>query len=80
MRQEAGESLKSSISHTYTLDTRDDKISATRGGYVKLFHEYAGLGGDAGFYKAEAEGQVSRPITSGLVRSVLKSFARRRES
>jgi outer membrane protein insertion porin family len=67
MRQEAGESIKSAISHSYTLDTRDDKISATRGGYLKLFHEFAGIGGDASFYKTEAEGQVSRPIVSGLV-------------
>ncbi|KAH6900840.1 mitochondrial protein [Coprinopsis sp. MPI-PUGE-AT-0042] len=70
MRQEAGESIKSAISHSYTLDTRDDKITATRGGYVKLFHEFAGLGGDASFYKTEAEGQVSRPIVPGLSFSV----------
>ncbi|EAU81471.1 mitochondrial protein [Coprinopsis cinerea okayama7 len=66
MRQAAGESIKSSIFHSYTLDTRNDRIAATRGGYVKFYHEFSGLGGDASFYKTEAEGQVSRPLIPGL--------------
>ncbi|TFK22394.1 mitochondrial protein [Coprinopsis marcescibilis] len=70
MRQAAGETTKSSISHTYTRDTRDDRIAATKGSYLKLFHEFAGLGGDASFYKTEVEGQVSRPITKDLSFSV----------
>ena len=67
MREAAGESLKSSISHTYLLDTRDDRMMANKGVYAKLYHEFAGLGGDASFYKAEAEGQVSRPVYNGVV-------------
>jgi outer membrane protein assembly factor BamA len=73
MREAAGESLKSSISHTYLLDTRDDRIMANKGVYAKLYHEFAGLGGDASFYKAEAEGQVSRPVYNGVVSSFLGS-------
>lgn len=69
MREAAGQTVKSSISHTYLLDTRDDRITATRGFYTKLFQELAGLGGDAKFYKVEAEGQVSRPIVDSVVRS-----------
>jgi outer membrane protein insertion porin family len=68
MREAAGNTLKSSISHTWTRDTRDDKLAATRGSYAKFFHEFAGLGGDAKFYKAEAEAQLSRPILDGVVR------------
>ena len=70
MRESAGVSLKSSLSYTLLLDTRDDKMAATRGAYGKIYQEMAGLalGGDASFYKAEAEGQVSRAVGRGLVR------------
>ena len=70
MRQSAGTSVKSSLSHTFLYDTRDDKITATRGAYGKIFQELAGLGtGDARFYKVEMEGQVSRKIQkTGVVR------------
>ena len=69
MRESAGVSLKSALSHTFLLDTRDDKMAATRGAYGKIYQEIAGLalGGDASFYKAEAEGQVSRAVGSGVV-------------
>jgi outer membrane protein insertion porin family len=36
MRESAGVTLKSSISHTWTKDTRDDRIKATRGLYSKV--------------------------------------------
>jgi outer membrane protein insertion porin family len=68
IRKEAGESIKSSVSHTWTLDTRDNKINTTRGYYLKTYHEYAGLGGQAAFYKSEIEGQLARPLFSGTVR------------
>ena len=70
MRESAGISLKSSLSHTFLLDTRDDKMAATRGASGKIYQEIAGLalGGDASFYKAEAEGQVSRAVGRGVVR------------
>lgn len=69
MREAAGQTLKSSLSHTYTRDTRDDRITATRGYYTKLLQEFAGLGGDASHYKTEAEGQISRPVVDGVVSS-----------
>ena len=70
IREAAGETLKSSIFHSWIHDTRDDRIAATRGHYAKLYHEFAGLGGDASFYKTEAEGQISRPITEGVSYSI----------
>lgn len=36
MRQDAGHSLKSSISHSYTMDTRDDKTIPTKGALFKI--------------------------------------------
>lgn len=89
MRIAAGPSVKSALSHTYVLDTRDDRFMATRGFYFRFHQELAGagisipvseatpdtpaattrlgLGGDASFYKAETEAQISRPISHGIV-------------
>lgn len=87
MREAAGTTLKSAISHSFLFDTRDDKIAATRGVYAKFFTELAGgpsssgssekgaaigLGGDARYVKVEGEGQVSRALgTSGVVSTFL---------
>ena len=40
---------------------------ATRGFMTKLFQEFAGLGGQAAFYKAEIDGQISRTLLPGIV-------------
>ncbi|TBU24332.1 surface antigen-domain-containing protein [Dichomitus squalens] len=70
MREAAGQSVKSSVYHAWTRDTRDDKIIGTRGSYAKLFQELAGAGGDASFYKAEAHGQLARSISPGVTLSL----------
>lgn len=69
IRQAAGTSIKSSIFHNWTRDTRDDPIMATKGEYLKLSHEFAGIGGDASFYKAQSETVVSRRVASNAVRN-----------
>ena len=69
IRQASGSSVKSSIFHNWTRDTRDDPIMASKGGYVKLSHELAGIGGDASFYKAQSETVISRRIASNAVRN-----------
>ena len=69
MRQSAGQSSKSAVSYTYTFDSRDDRIAATRGLYAKFASEFAGVGGgDARFFKTEAEAQASRRLTDHVVR------------
>ena len=40
---------------------------ATKGEYVKLSHEFAGIGGDASFYKVQSETVISRRIASNAV-------------
>lgn len=60
MRHLAGHSVKSSFSHTFTLDTRDDFSMATQGSLFKTVLEYAGLGGDARHIKTEVQTQFSR--------------------
>ncbi|KAH9896670.1 surface antigen-domain-containing protein [Cubamyces lactineus] len=66
IREAAGQSIKSSVYHSWTRDTRDDKLLGTRGSYSKFFQEFAGLGGDASFYKTEAHGQFARSLLPGL--------------
>ncbi|PWN54142.1 hypothetical protein IE53DRAFT_383332 [Violaceomyces palustris] len=52
--------VKSSISHTLLRDTRDDPLMPSRGSYFKMVQEYAGLGGDSNFFKAEFESSIGR--------------------
>ncbi|KAJ7098370.1 surface antigen-domain-containing protein [Mycena epipterygia] len=66
IREAAGQSVKSSISHTFVLDNRNDRLTPTQGFYLKTAHEIAGFGGDASFLKSETHGQVSRPILPGI--------------
>lgn len=68
MREAAGQTVKSSIFHTWTKDTRDDTLFGTRGYFAKLSSEYAGLGGDAAFFKTEGSGHFARPLLPGAVR------------
>ncbi|TDL19639.1 mitochondrial protein [Rickenella mellea] len=65
IRESAGQTLKSAVSHTWSHDTRDDRTTATRGSYIKTFQELAGLGGDAFFYKSQSNLQLSRPVWRG---------------
>lgn len=81
MREAAGFSAKSSISHTFLLDTRQDKILNTRldrqtalasapGAYLKLYQELAGvgpLGGDTKFWKGEVEAKTGFGLIEGVV-------------
>jgi outer membrane protein insertion porin family len=83
IREAAGFSSKSSLSHTFTLDTRHDKIlgtcldrattlATTPGAYFKVYQELAGLGllgGDTKFYKGEMEAKAGFGVSEGLVSS-----------
>ncbi|KAI0825955.1 surface antigen-domain-containing protein [Irpex lacteus] len=70
MREAAGQSIKSSVFHTWTRDTRDDSLYTTRGYFLRAFHEFAGLGGDASFYKSEGQAHFARPLLPGLTVSL----------
>ncbi|KAI9199824.1 surface antigen-domain-containing protein [Polychytrium aggregatum] len=66
IRENAGHSLKSSIGHSFTRDQRDDPMLPTKGYYVKLFQEFAGLGGDVRHLKSEVETQLIKPLGYGF--------------
>lgn len=67
MRNDAGHSFKSSISHQYTLDTRDDVVFPSTGEYVKVSQEVAGLGGDVSFLKTEFTAQKAVSLPNNFV-------------
>ncbi|KAI1933054.1 hypothetical protein LOZ66_006582 [Ophidiomyces ophidiicola] len=65
VRADAGHSMKTSISHSWTNDQRDNPILPSRGHYVKTINELAGYGplkSDVSFLKSEIETQAVLPI------------------
>lgn len=67
VREQAGHTLKSSVQHTVTTDTRDDVILPNSGYLVKAVQEYAGLGGNVEFIKLNTEGQISKEVLPHVV-------------
>ena len=72
IRHEAGDSVKSSITHAWSLDRRDNPLLPSRGFLSKSSLELAGWGplqGDVAFGKAEVEAQgavrVPLPFVKG---------------
>lgn len=65
VRADAGDSVKSSIFHSWVNDKRDNSLLPSRGYYAKVFNELAGWGplkGDVSFWKSEIETQGAIPI------------------
>ncbi|RAK98023.1 Yip1-domain-containing protein [Aspergillus ibericus CBS 121593] len=65
VRADAGDSVKSSVFHSWTKDQRDSPLLPSRGYYAKAFNEVAGWGplkGDVSFWKSEIETQAAVPI------------------
>jgi outer membrane protein insertion porin family len=65
VRFDAGDSVKSSLIHTYTLDRRDNSILPRSGYLLRTTGEVAGWGplaGDVAFSKSEAELAASVPL------------------
>jgi outer membrane protein insertion porin family len=62
VRKESGHSLKSSIRHILTVDRRDDAVFPTEGSLLRVTQEYAGLGGDIGFFKNHVDLQANLPL------------------
>ncbi len=67
---EASHSFKSSLKHTYTVDTRDDNRMPTEGLLFRCTNELAGLGGDVKFLKQQVDVQAHVPTTLGATLSV----------
>lgn len=66
VRGDAGDSFKSSITHTWVKDRRDNPLLPQRGYFTKTILELAGWGplqGDVAFAKSEIQTQGSMPIS-----------------
>ncbi|KZT39455.1 hypothetical protein SISSUDRAFT_1045638 [Sistotremastrum suecicum HHB10207 ss-3] len=74
IREEAGSSVRSALTHSWIYDSRDDPsgMSGTRGIYFKTLQELAGgfLGGDAYHLKTSFESQLSRGLLPGITISL----------
>jgi outer membrane protein insertion porin family len=53
-----GNSLESAVGYTLSLDRRNDPIHPTRGFFVTLNQDFAGLGGDVRFLKSTVRGNA----------------------
>jgi outer membrane protein insertion porin family len=65
VRHDAGDTVKSSITHTWLTDRRDHPFLPSRGYLVKTISEIAGWGplqGDVAFWKSEVETSGALPI------------------
>jgi len=65
VRNDAGDSVKSSISHTWIVDKRNNPLLPQRGYFLKSISEIAGWGplqGDVAFWKSEMETSGAIPI------------------
>lgn len=71
-------SVKSSLTHTWTSDTRDDPWLGTTGRFLKASHELAGLPGssaDVRWFKSTTQSAASRALYPGSnVRVGISSF------
>lgn len=69
IRNQAGHSLKSSISHTFVRDRRDDMLLPTKGYYLRFTQELAGVGklGDTKYLKHEVEASIARQHGGGEI-------------
>ncbi|KAF8318799.1 hypothetical protein DL93DRAFT_2075725 [Clavulina sp. PMI_390] len=70
LREAAGQSIKSSVSHTLIRDSRDLHTMGSTGAYFKLAQEIAGLGGDAHHFKTETDFSISRLVHPGMTLSL----------
>jgi len=62
VREQCGHSLKSALKHILSVDRRDNNVFPTEGSFFKLYQEFAGIGGDIGFFKNELESQINIPV------------------
>ncbi|BFZ15705.1 hypothetical protein BsWGS_18744 [Bradybaena similaris] len=53
VREQSGYSLKSSIKHTFSIDSRDDVVLPSVGTLWQICQEYAGLGGNVEYAKQD---------------------------
>ncbi len=71
IREQAGDSVTSSITQRLTYDITDSKIDPTEGFVVRLDNQLAGLGGDDRFFKTKLGGTYYYPVHDQWTLSLL---------
>lgn len=66
VREHSGHSLKSSLRHILCVDRRDSTVFPTQGSLFKVTQEFAGLGGNIGFFKNDVEMQANLPLAEDV--------------
>jgi len=66
VREHSGHTLKSAVKHILCVDRRDNPIFPNEGTLFKLTQEFAGLGGNIGFFKNELELQANLPLAEDI--------------
>jgi len=61
-----GERLISSVGYTLTYDTRNNRLSPSRGIYLALDQDLAGVGGDVNYIRTVAEARGYYPVYEGI--------------
>ena len=51
IQSQSGSTIRSEISHRLTYDRRDSTVTPTKGYFVRLTNDVAGLGGDASYFR-----------------------------
>lgn len=70
VKDQAGQSLKTAITHSFVRDRRDNATLPTRGHYIALHHELAGVGGaksDTSYFKKEVAVQIHQRLWQPVV-------------
>jgi len=66
VREQSGHTLKSAIRHILCVDRRDSPVFPTEGTLFRLTQEFAGLGGNIGFFKNEVDVQANIPLAEDI--------------
>ncbi|KAK6519501.1 hypothetical protein TWF281_003330 [Arthrobotrys megalospora] len=69
VRRDAGDSMKSAITHLLTRDTRDNPILPSSGTLLRLRNSIAGIGplkGTVAHWRSEAESALAYPLFKGV--------------
>ena len=73
IRAESGTRVTSAIGHTITYDVRNSFFNPTEGFVVRLDQDFAGLGGNAKFFKNRLSGEYYYPISDFFTGSLTAS-------
>lgn len=70
IKQQEGTSVLSQIGHKLTYDRRDNKMDPTEGYVLSIGNDFAGLGGDAQFFRTNVSAGQYFDLADGYVLSV----------